>query len=134
MSKKIEEIFREAPPFLKILGFKEAFLSDDGSEYTCVFVPNTDLTHSNDTIVQGGFVAGMLDSAMAQFLIYLTQGKKIPLTLDMTTTFLLPCVPDKEVQAKSKIIKQGKSIAFTKAEMFQNGNLIATSTATNKLV
>ena len=41
---------------------------------------------------------------------------------------------DSEVQAKSKIIKQGKSIAFTKAEMFQNGNLIATSTATNKLV
>ena len=66
------------------------------------------MTHSNDTIVQGGFVAGMLDSAMAQFLIYLTQGKKIPLTIDMTTT-LLPCVPDSEVQAKSKIIKQGKS-------------------------
>jgi acyl-coenzyme A thioesterase PaaI-like protein len=119
MSKQIEEIFREAPPFLKILGFKEASISDDGSEYTCIFEPSVDLTHSNGTIVQGGFVAGMLDSAMAQFLIYLTQGKKIPLTLDMTTTFLLPCTPNSEVIAKSTIVKQGKSIAFTKAEMFQ---------------
>ena len=134
MSKKIEEIFREAPPFLKILGFKEASISDDSSEYTCVFNPGVDLTHSNGMIVQGGFVAGMLDSAMAQFLIYLTQGKKIPLTLDMTTTFLLPCGPDADVIAKSTIIKQGKSIAFTKAEMFQNDKLIATASATNKLV
>jgi acyl-coenzyme A thioesterase PaaI-like protein len=134
MSKQIEEIFREAPPFLKILGFKEASISDDGSEYTCIFEPSVDLTHSNGTIVQGGFVAGMLDSAMAQFLIYLTQGKKIPLTLDMTTTFLLPCTPNSEVIAKSTIVKQGGSIAFTKAEMFQGDKLIATSSATNKLV
>ncbi|MDC1123977.1 PaaI family thioesterase [Gammaproteobacteria bacterium] len=134
MSKQIEEIFREAPPFLKILGFKEASISDDGSEYTCIFEPSVDLTHSNGTIVQGGFVAGMLDSAMAQFLIYLTQGKKIPLTLDMTTTFLLPCTPNSEVIAKSTIVKQGRSIAFTKAEMFQGYKLIATSSATNKLV
>jgi acyl-coenzyme A thioesterase PaaI-like protein len=134
MSKQIEEIFREAPPFLKILGFKEASISDDGSEYTCIFEPSVDLTHSNGTIVQGGFVAGMLDSAMAQFLIYLTQGKKIPLTLDMTTTFLLPCTPNSEVIAKSTIVKHGRSIAFTKAEMFQGDKLIATSSATNKLV
>ena len=133
MSKQIKE-FREAPPFLKVLGIQEAYVSDDGMEYTCIFKPSIELTHSNGTIVQGGFVAGMLDSAMAQFLIYLSEGKKIPLTLDMTTTFLLPCKPDSEVIAKSTIIKQGKSIAFTKAEMFQDDKLIATSSATNKLV
>lgn len=127
-------MYSEAPPFLKILGFKDAFLSEDGVTYTCVFEPSINLTHSNGAIVQGGFVAGMLDSSMAQFLLHLTEFKKIPLTLDMTTTFLLPCVPDEEVHAKSEIIKQGKSIAFTKSELFQSGKLIATATATNKLV
>ena len=42
--------------------------------------------------------------------------------------------PDSDVIAKSIIIKQGKSIAFTKAELFQNDKLIATASATNKLV
>jgi acyl-coenzyme A thioesterase PaaI-like protein len=46
---------------------------------------------------------------------------------------LLPCRPA-EVQVTSKILKAGKSIVFTSAELFQDGNLIATASATNKLV
>ena len=34
-------------------------------------------------VVQGGFVTGMLDCCMAQFLIYKAKGKQIPLTLDI---------------------------------------------------
>ena len=34
----------------------------------------------------------------------------------------------------SSIVKKGKSIAFTRCELHQNDNLIAVSSATNKLV
>ena len=71
---------KEVPPFLEILGFKGAKLLDDES-FVCDFSPSVDLTHSNGMIVQGGFVTGMLDACMAQFIIYKHEGQKIPLTL-----------------------------------------------------
>ena len=104
MNKNLTDIFKEVPPFLEIFGFKGASIAEDKNSFTCIFNPSTDLTHSNGTIVQGGFVSGMLDSAMAQFIIFLSEGKRLPLTLDMTTTFLLPCEPNKEIEAVSTII------------------------------
>ena len=56
------------PEFLDILGFESCSYNDANETYSCVFNPSSSLTHSNGTIVQGGFVAGMLDSAMAQFI------------------------------------------------------------------
>ena len=134
MNKNLNDIFKEVPPFLKIFGFKGASIAEDKNSFTCIFNPSTDLTHSNGTIVQGGFVSGMLDSAMAQFIIFLSEGKRLPLTLDMTTTFLLPCEPNKEIEAVSTIIKNGKSIVFTEAKLFQEGKLIALASASNKII
>jgi acyl-coenzyme A thioesterase PaaI-like protein len=45
----------------------------------------------------------------------------------------MPCAPG-DVRAISKITKEGKSISFTEAKLFQNDKLIAISTATNKIV
>ena len=84
-------------------------------------------------IVQGGFVTGMLDACMAQFIIFKYRGTKIPLTLDIDVKFFMPCAPG-DVRVISKITKEGKSISFTEAKLFQNGQLIAISTATNKIV
>jgi acyl-coenzyme A thioesterase PaaI-like protein len=52
----------------------------------------------------------------------------------MTTTFLLPCEPNKEIEAVSTIIKNGKSIVFTEAKLFQEGKLIALASASNKII
>ena len=121
------------PEFLDILGFKKSSFSNESSIYSCTFEPSEALTHSNCTIVQGGFIAGMLDSAMAQYILHLNELKVNPLTLNIDVTYLLPCKPA-EVQVTSKILKAGKSIVFTTAELVQNGHLIATASATNKLV
>jgi len=123
---------KHAPPFLKIFGFTEAIYSEDQKTYTCYFEPTEDLTHSAGTIVQGGFVSGMLDTSMAQHIIFLTKGEMTGLTLDIDVKFYKPCAPG-SVEAISKIIQFGKSIAFTEAQLFQNGKLIASATATNKL-
>ena len=50
-------------------------------------MPGEELTHSKGMVVKGGFVTGMLDCCMAQFLIYKAQGKQIPLTLDIDVKF-----------------------------------------------
>ena len=124
----------EAPPFLKILGFKGASMADDRTSFTCKFLPSTELTHSNGTIVQGGFVAGMLDATMAQFMIVMSQGQRIPLTLDITITYLLPCVPNQDIEVISTILKNGRSIAFSEAKLYQANKLVALSSASNKMV
>ncbi len=121
------------PEFLDILGFESCSYNDVNETYSCVFNPSSSLTHSNGTIVQGGFVAGMLDSAMAQFILNLHEFKINPLSLDIDVKYLLPCKPARLV-VNAKILKMGKSIAFTSAELYQEDNLVATATATNKLL
>ena len=120
------------PPFLELFGFKYADYNESENTYICYFEPTIDLTHSAGTVVQGGFVSGMLDTSMAQHIIFLTKGEMTGLTLDIDVKFYKPCAPG-PVEAISKIIQFGKSIAFTEAQLFQNGKLIASATATNKL-
>jgi acyl-coenzyme A thioesterase PaaI-like protein len=123
----------EKPAFLDILGFKGSSFNDETKLYSCIFEPSEVLTHSNGSIVQGGFIAGMLDSAMAQYILYLHEFRVNPLTLNIDVTYLLPCRPA-QVQVAAKILRAGKSIVFTSAELIQDGNLVATASATNKLV
>ena len=122
----------QIPPFLKIFNLTNAYPTDD-SKFIVEFNPGVELTHSNGMVVQGGFVTGMLDSCMAQFLIYKSEGKQIPLTLDIDVKFLRPCAPG-PLKTIATITKEGKSICFTDAVLYQNEVLIATSSATNKLV
>lgn len=84
-------------------------------------------------IVQGGFIAGMLDASMAQYILNLYEFKVNPLSLDIDVKYLLPCRPNK-VEVNSKILKMGKSIAFTSAELIQDEKLVATATSTIKLI
>ena len=97
-------------------------------------MPSKALTHSNGTIIQGGFVSGMLDASMSQFIMYKSNGKNIPLTLDLNIKFLQSCKPNKLTIAESKIIREGNSIIFTTCELFQDNVLIAHASATNKVL
>ena len=130
--KDISEFFREVPPFLKVFNITNAYPTND-EQFVVEFNPGEELTHSNGMVVQGGFVTGMLDCCMAQFLIYKAKGKQIPLTLDIDVKFLRPCAPG-PLKTVAKISKEGRSICFTEAVLYQNDKLIATSSATNKMV
>ena len=131
-NKDISEFFREVPPFLKVFNVTNAYPTDD-DQFVVEFSPGEELTHSNGMVIQGGFVTGMLDCCMAQFLIYKAKGKQIPLTLDIGVKFLRPCAPG-PLKTVAKITKEGRSICFTEASLYQNNKLIATSSATNKMV
>ena len=57
----------------------------------------------------------MMDASMAQFIMYQSKGKDLPLTLDIDVKFLKPCSPNIKVIASSSIVKKGKSIALQDA-------------------
>lgn len=121
------------PQFLSILGSKGFELSEDDESITMNFDVGEELTHSNGTIVQGGFITAMLDTSMAHLIIFKMNGEYNPLTLSINVTFLAPGSPG-QFTASAKVDKLGKSISFTSANLHQHGALIATATATNKLV
>jgi uncharacterized protein (TIGR00369 family) len=97
------------------------------------FIISKDLTHTNGTIVQGGFITAMLDATMAHLIILKLKAQVNPLSLNINVNFLAPGAPG-EFVASASITKMGKSIAFTSAELFQGDSLVATATATNKLL
>ena len=134
MSVNYKKFFREIPEFLKVLGFENGYYDENNHEWVTEFLPSEDLTHSNGSIVQGGFVTGMLDAAMAQCIMFKSNGEDLPLTLDIDVKFLNSCIPDNKVTSRAKIIKQGKSIVFTTANLFQKDDLIATASASNKII
>ena len=134
MSVDYKKFFREIPEFLKVLGFENGYYDENNHEWVTEFLPSEDLTHSNGSIVQGGFVTGMLDAAMAQCIMFKSNGEDLPLTLDIDVKFLNSCIPDHKVTSRAKIIKQGKSIVFISANLFQKGDLIATASASNKII
>ena len=133
LSPAMSVFLSQKPEFLQLLGFKDYWFDEPTQTYHCTFEPSVALTHSSGTIVQGGFIAGMLDSVMAQYVLHAHDFTVNPLTLNLDITYLLSCLPA-PVELRSKVLKMGKSIAFTSAEMFQDGVLIATASATNKLV
>ena len=134
MSVDYKKFFREIPEFLKVLGFENGYYDENNHEWVTEFLPSEDLTHSNGSIVQGGFVTGMLDAAMAQCIMFKSNGEDLPLTLYIDVKFLNSCIPDHKVTSRAKIIKQGKSIVFTTANLFQKDDLIATASASNKII
>ena len=124
---------QKPPKFLEILGSKGFKFDDELGTSLMNFVISKDLTHSNGTIVQGGFITAMLDAAMAHLIILKRNGEVNPLSLNINVNFKAPGSPG-EFVAKGEITKMGKSIAFTSGELYQGDTLIATATATNKMI
>ena len=122
------EYMREEPLF-QGMGFSKILeFSRENQSIKIEYIAETRHCHSGN-IVQGGYVTGWIDSAMAH-----TDFKFSPLTLELKITFLKSANPG-IVIAAAKVIKLGKSVAFVEGTLSNsNGDLIAKGTSTNKLV
>jgi acyl-CoA thioesterase len=89
--------------------------------------------HSGD-IIQGGFVAGMLDAAMAHVVFVALGEVVIVATLEIKVSYLDIARPG-ELHATGKIAKLGKSIAFLTAELHnEDGVLLAIASSTARII
>jgi uncharacterized protein (TIGR00369 family) len=79
--------------------------------------------------VQGGFLAAMLDDTMGPALAAtLAQGEFAP-TLNLNVSFHRPAKVG-AIQGKGRVLKRGKDVCFLAGELYQDGELIASATAT----
>ena len=92
---------KKPPKFLEILGSQGFEFDDELGTSVMSFVINKDFTHSNETIVQGGFITAMLDAAMAHLIILKRNGEVNPLSLNINVNFIAPGAPGEFVQGRN---------------------------------
>jgi uncharacterized protein (TIGR00369 family) len=84
--------------------------------------------------VQGGFLSAMLDPTMAAAAIVMSEGRFYTSTVSITVNFLAPAKPG-PVVTEAKVTQLGKTIAFVEGKLLaQDGTLIATATASERLI
>jgi uncharacterized protein (TIGR00369 family) len=89
----------------------------------------------NGGVVQGGFVTGWIDAAMAHAVVARTGGGSWPATLEIKVSFLRPVLPGNQVRAEGWIERQGSSIVFLGGRLLDGaGDLLATASSTAKLL
>ncbi|MDP2213051.1 PaaI family thioesterase [Phenylobacterium sp.] len=80
--------------------------------------------------IQGGYLCAMLDEAMSVACMVASGMTHVAPTLEMKTSFLRPAMPG-QIKGIGRVLKWGRSIAFTEGELFDpEGRLLAKATGT----
>ena len=129
----IVELNRHAPDALKKLNGHVDSYDDDSGVLEMHYAIDESFCHSGD-IIQGGFIAGMLDTAMAHVTFLRLCGLAIVATLEIKVSYFEIARPG-QLSAKARILKLGKSIGFYEAELFdESGTLLAAATSTARVI
>ena len=92
-----------------------------------------DMCHSGG-IVQGGFVTGWIDAAMAHVVMAQSKDAANPLSLEIKVSFLKPATPGLII-AEAWIERRGKSIAFLEGLIRnEQGEVLARASSTMRLI
>jgi len=84
--------------------------------------------------IQGGFICGMLDAAMANAVFCLLGDVAIVATLEIKVSYL-EVVRQGELLARANVIRYGKTITFLEAELRDtDGKLLATASSTARVI
>jgi uncharacterized protein (TIGR00369 family) len=134
-ARRITSIFDrfEAPPSAKLLGWSLRAIDPDAGTIEIGFTADERFTNPGGT-VQGGFLAAMLDDTQGPALFGHTHGEAYAPTIDFNISFLKEARPGQFV-ARGRVVRMGKTIAFTEAELFDEaGELVARATFTNRVM
>jgi len=97
------------------------------------FQARSEMCHSGG-VVQGGFIAGWLDSAMSYAAMARGGGEMSPMTLELKVSYFQPVGPG-FVLAEGWVERYGRSTAFLEGRLLNAaGDVLAKATATARLV
>ena len=117
---------------LRTLGAEVLAYDSQSTRATVAYQAVPAFCHS-ETIVQGGFITGMVDSAMA-LAVFGKFGYRVRLpTLEIKVSFISPGNPGRLV-ATAWPVHLGRSTAFLEGELHQDGRLVARASQTARLL
>ena len=124
---------RAQPPAAALLGFELIEIDESKGTIRVRFTARPEFTNPIG-IVQGGFVAAMLDDTLGPALQSTLGPDQFAPTLELKVNFVSPAKPGVFV-ADGRVVARGGSIAFLAGELrTEDGTLVATATATARVV
>ncbi len=126
----------EPPPvddLNRALGLVRRREVDPSGRAVLEFEAGLHMCHSGG-VVQGGFISGWLDSAMAHAVMALTGFEMTPMSLELKISFFAPARPG-PVIAEGWVEKAGRSTCFTEARLLDGrGVVLAKASSTIRLI
>lgn len=117
----------------RALGLVRRVEVDPAGRATLEYEAGRHMCHSGG-VVQGGFVSGWLDSAMAHAVMARTGFEMTPMSLELKVSFFAPARPGR-VFAEAWVEKAGRSTCFTEARLLDpKGVVLAKASSTIRLI
>lgn len=128
----LDALRKRLPPAIRTLNGEVVDVDSAHGKVTMRFRAVPEFCHSGD-IVQGGFITGMLDTAMAHAAVARSRMSMAVPTLELKVSFFQPGRPGL-LRAEGRVLRWGKSIAFLESDLYDEaGAEIARASSTVKL-
>lgn len=123
----------DAPPIAELLGWRFLGADADAGTVRVEFTASPAFLNPAGTI-QGGMLAAMLDDTMGPALMATLMDRSMAPTVEFKVNFVRPAHPGRLV-GTGRVVHRGRSLALLSGELHDDdGNLIATATATARIV
>ena len=113
----------------RTLGLERIVEMDSAGRAVLVNRAGTHMCHSGG-VVQGGFVTGWIDAAMAHAAIAMSGPDVVPMSLELKVSFFAPARPGLVV-AEGWVERRGRSTCFFEGRLLDtNGKVLAKASST----
>jgi len=121
------------PPAATTLGFKLLDIDPEQGTIRVAFDAKPEFTNPIGN-VQGGFLAAMLDDTLGPALVATLPKDHFAPTIELKVNFIRPAKPGRLI-GSGRVVARGGTIAFLAGELTTDaGELVATATATARIV
>ena len=117
-----------APKVAEVLGIKFIAIDPEAGTIEVEFQARQEFTNPAGNI-QGGFLAAMLDDTMGPALAATLRAGEFAPTLNLNVSFERAGKVG-AILGKGRVLKKGKEVCYLAGELYQEGQRIASATAT----
>jgi uncharacterized protein (TIGR00369 family) len=119
----------ELPPAAVTLGWELVEVDPDAGTIEVAFTADNRFLNPVG-VVQGGFLAAMLDDTLGPALVATLEPDQFAPTADLHVQFLAPARAGR-LMGRGRIVRRGRDLAFLAGELVDSsGTVVATATAT----
>jgi uncharacterized protein (TIGR00369 family) len=120
------------PPAADVLGWELVSIDPDAGTIEVAFTASDQFLNPVG-VIQGGFLAAMLDDTMGPALVATLGPGQFAPTADLHVQFLRPARPGR-LTGRGRVVRRGRDLAFLAGELLdESGRVVASATATAQI-
>jgi uncharacterized protein (TIGR00369 family) len=120
------------PPAAVLLGWELVAVDPDAGTIEVAFAASDQFLNPAG-VIQGGFVAAMLDDTLGPALVATLGPGQFAPTTDLHVQFLRPARPGR-LTGRGRVVRRGRDVAFLAGELVDDsGQVVAVATATAQI-